>query len=276
MTTSEDVSNLFRKFGGTAEQYQELSREGQAEESKARWPLLASLRLAEHAAAPSVRDGRPPVAGAPVPNLQGREQAAGMSPFAPASEATSEATSEARSEATSVLTLETAHDGVQEATAGGMERTLFRKTAVPRTPSSPRGSAGMQVAPPDAGLASGPRRLSAADTQDGSHGERTLVRLAGALGAASVASASAAASMADPGTSSASLAASMAAAGVASAAPGTTPGPALRAGAPRGNLAPAGPRPLSAVFARLMAEQPAARRVPAAQKTSLFARLSRL
>lgn len=300
MTTSEDVSNLFRKFGGQAEQYQELSREGQAEESKARWPLLASLRLAEHAVAPSVRDGRPPVAGAPVPNLRGREKAAGMSPFAPVPEVVREAVQEASLG--------------QDAAAGGIGRTFFRKAATPRTPSvsrgmvhaalrqaaepssggahglsflragpspssdaragaSPRAAVGPRhAASPSVATASGPHRWSAAVVQDGQgDGERTLARLAGARDAASAASS----------VASASAVASVASPGAPGAAAGMTQAPASRTDASRENASredatPAGSPPLSAVFSRLMAEQPAPRRAAGPQKTSLFARLSRL
>lgn len=86
MSSSEDVSNLFRKFGGQPEDYQELSRDFQAEESKARWPLLSSVRLAREAIAPSVSDGETPVVTAPVPNLPASTPTApvgGIAPFAP-------------------------------------------------------------------------------------------------------------------------------------------------------------------------------------------------
>ncbi|MGI4859277.1 MAG: cellulose biosynthesis protein BcsP [Janthinobacterium lividum] len=302
MTTSEDVSNLFRKFGGNAEQYQELSREGQAEESKARWPLLASLRLAEHAAAPSVRDGRLPVVGAPVPNLRGSEKTVGMSPFAPVPE----------------VTRETLHEAVQDAppgqaaAAGGMGRTFFRKAATPRPPSSrgvvrtalrraaepssggahglsflragspPSSDARAAASPratvdprhaasPSAAVQSGLHRSSAAAMRDeAADGARALARLAGAGSAASVASASAAAS----GAAAATV--PVAAPGASGAAAGIAQAPAWRADAPGGSAAPAGARPLSAVFSRLVAEQPAPRGTAGPQKTSLFARLSRL
>ncbi|MGI4982356.1 MAG: cellulose biosynthesis protein BcsP [Janthinobacterium lividum] len=338
MTTSEDVSNLFRKFGGKAEQYQELSREGQAEESKARWPLLVSLRLTEHAVAPSVRDGRPPVVGAPVPNLRGGERKAGMSPFAPVPEVTHEAL----------------HDAVRQtspgqgAAAGGIGRTFFRKAATPRTPSSsrslvhaalrrtaepssggahglsflragspsasgaradassradaprttaavfpsagsargdaagsPRAAAGVrQAASSSIANPSGLHRLSVAAPQHGpAGGERALAPLVGALGAASVASAAAAAVASATASGIASGTASAAVSGASGAASGLTQAPASRADAIREDAtpaAPAGSRPLSAVFSRLMAEQPAPLRAAGPQKSSLFARLSRL
>ncbi|MCY0387543.1 cellulose biosynthesis protein BcsP [Robbsia sp. Bb-Pol-6] len=241
MTTSEDVSNLFRKFGGQPEQYQELSRDAQAEESKARWPLLASLRLAEHAVAPSVRDGRQPVEGAPVPNLRGRERAAGVSPFAPVPEVTLEAVRAAAHEASL---------GEEGAPHGSVGRTLFSKTAGAGRASSPL-----------AAMAAGSRLpgVTAAQSAPADRGARALAQLAGAAdaaGAASIAGARDARSM---------------------AAPGAAPASALSR-ARRGDAAPAGPRPLSAVFAKLAGEPPAADPAPGLnpQKTSLFARLSRL
>lgn len=55
MSNSEDISNLFRKFGGQADSYQEIVRDDQAKESQARWPLLSAVRLNEGTAAPAVK-----------------------------------------------------------------------------------------------------------------------------------------------------------------------------------------------------------------------------
>jgi hypothetical protein len=121
MSASEDVSNLFRKFGGQPDQYQELSRESQAEESKARWPLLSSLQLDSTTAAPSVKDGHTLVNASPVPNLQGQDQPVGGAPFAPPQDEPLAAGAErARTDLP-----ELPHNST-------MGRSLFKKNAVPR------------------------------------------------------------------------------------------------------------------------------------------------
>ncbi|MGI4813207.1 MAG: cellulose biosynthesis protein BcsP [Janthinobacterium lividum] len=54
MTASEDISNLFRKFGGEEDGYQEIVKQDQASESRARWPLLSAVNLSDNAVAPAV------------------------------------------------------------------------------------------------------------------------------------------------------------------------------------------------------------------------------
>ncbi|QCP53720.1 hypothetical protein FAZ95_32425 [Trinickia violacea] len=54
MSVSDDIGNLFRKFGGNADAYQEVARDDEAKISRARWPLLASLDVEAHQDVPTV------------------------------------------------------------------------------------------------------------------------------------------------------------------------------------------------------------------------------
>lgn len=56
MSASEDIRNLFGKFDGQSQQYQEVTRDDQATESRARWPLLSSLALDETELVPDVSE----------------------------------------------------------------------------------------------------------------------------------------------------------------------------------------------------------------------------
>ena len=76
MSASEDIRNLFGKFEGQAQHYQEVSRENQAGEARTRWPLLLSIALDESDRVPDVGDPAAPVAGGrPVPQTQTQSQA---------------------------------------------------------------------------------------------------------------------------------------------------------------------------------------------------------
>lgn len=78
MKESDDIANLFKHFGGQAEQYQEIGRANEARQSRERWPLLSSIdaeRAAQfppvdkvsHGNEPSV--SRPPRTEPPAPEL---------------------------------------------------------------------------------------------------------------------------------------------------------------------------------------------------------------
>lgn len=67
MSTSEDIKNLFGKFEGQSQQYQEVTRDDQASDARSRWPLLSSVALDETDLVPDVADtqnmaGQPSVA----------------------------------------------------------------------------------------------------------------------------------------------------------------------------------------------------------------------
>ncbi|HWT35974.1 MAG TPA: cellulose biosynthesis protein BcsP [Paraburkholderia sp.] len=52
MSVSDDVGNLFRRFGGDAGQYQEVARDDEAKQAALRWPLLNALDIAHAAPVP--------------------------------------------------------------------------------------------------------------------------------------------------------------------------------------------------------------------------------
>ncbi len=65
MSGANDIANLFARFGGKPEHYQEIGRADQARDSEARWPLLSSVG-AQSAHPPAVQHGQPRAA-APSP-----------------------------------------------------------------------------------------------------------------------------------------------------------------------------------------------------------------
>lgn len=57
MSNSEDVTALFRRFGGSADSYQEIVSRDQAGVAEQKWPMLSQIRPMGHREAPSVRGG---------------------------------------------------------------------------------------------------------------------------------------------------------------------------------------------------------------------------
>jgi hypothetical protein len=55
MSAAEDVKTLFRRFGGEAETYQEVVREGQAIKAIERWSMLGQVDVGRPQAIPSAR-----------------------------------------------------------------------------------------------------------------------------------------------------------------------------------------------------------------------------
>jgi len=55
LSTSNDIASLFARFGGRAENYQEIGREEKAQLSRQCWPLLASVGEAKAIHPPSVK-----------------------------------------------------------------------------------------------------------------------------------------------------------------------------------------------------------------------------
>jgi len=83
MSVSDDVGNLFRRFGGDAGQYQEVTRDDDAKHAALRWPLLNALDIAHvglvpdagRAASPAARVEPAPQAS-PAPAAQPADTAA--------------------------------------------------------------------------------------------------------------------------------------------------------------------------------------------------------
>ena len=77
MSVSDDVGNLFRRFGGDAGQYQEVTRDDDAKHAALRWPLLNALDIAHvgpvpdagRAASPTAR-AEPAAQASPAPAAQ--------------------------------------------------------------------------------------------------------------------------------------------------------------------------------------------------------------
>ncbi|WP_216183663.1 cellulose biosynthesis protein BcsP, partial [Verticiella alkaliphila] len=57
MSGANDIANLFARFGGKPEHYQEIARADQARDSESRWPLLSSVG-AQAAHPPAVQHGQ--------------------------------------------------------------------------------------------------------------------------------------------------------------------------------------------------------------------------
>lgn len=67
MSVSDDVGNLFRRFGGDAGQYQEVARDDDAKEAALRWPLLNALDIVHAQPVPNAGRAAPTGANPPVP-----------------------------------------------------------------------------------------------------------------------------------------------------------------------------------------------------------------
>jgi hypothetical protein len=57
MSVSDDIGNLFQRFGGNPDRYQEVARDDDAKHAASRWPLLSALDIAQPEQVPGA--GRP-------------------------------------------------------------------------------------------------------------------------------------------------------------------------------------------------------------------------
>ncbi|WP_109482817.1 cellulose biosynthesis protein BcsP [Paraburkholderia sp. C35] len=96
MSVSDDVGNLFRRFGGDAGQYQEVTRDDDAKHAALRWPLLNALDIAHPEPVPDASRPAPKTASAArvEPTAQTAMQAAPAPAAQPA--ATPDATGPSR------------------------------------------------------------------------------------------------------------------------------------------------------------------------------------
>lgn len=79
MSDSNDISSLYRQFGGDPGQYQEIGRTNQAIAARERWPLLAAIQPGQGFVPPAVgaepansalpRSAWPPAAAIPEPSM---------------------------------------------------------------------------------------------------------------------------------------------------------------------------------------------------------------
>ncbi|APR39497.1 cellulose biosynthesis protein BcsP [Paraburkholderia sp. SOS3] len=65
MSVSDDIGNLFQRFGGNPDRYQEVARDDDAKHAASRWPLLSALDIAQPERVPGA--GRPAPAKSAVP-----------------------------------------------------------------------------------------------------------------------------------------------------------------------------------------------------------------
>jgi len=66
MSVSDDIGNLFQRFGGDPNRYQEVSRDDEAQHAAARWPLLSALDIAHPGPVPGAGQPLPGTAAAQV------------------------------------------------------------------------------------------------------------------------------------------------------------------------------------------------------------------
>jgi hypothetical protein len=57
MSVSDDIGNLFQRFGGNPDRYQEVARDDDAKHAASRWPLLSAVDIAQPEQVPGA--GRP-------------------------------------------------------------------------------------------------------------------------------------------------------------------------------------------------------------------------
>jgi hypothetical protein len=65
MNTSDDIANLFQKFGGATHSYQELSAKQAQQRSAERWPLVSALQESRVGEVESVQRHKPAAVKAP-------------------------------------------------------------------------------------------------------------------------------------------------------------------------------------------------------------------
>src|SRR5262249_53047129 len=85
MSVSDDVGNLFRRFGGDAGQYQEVARDDDAKHAALRWPLLNALDIAHPEPVPDAGRAAPAAASLSA-SLGYRSEAAAQASQAPRSD----------------------------------------------------------------------------------------------------------------------------------------------------------------------------------------------
>ena len=91
MSVSDDIGNLFQRFGGNPDRYQEVARDDEAKHAASRWPLLSALDIAHPEQVPGA--GRPasaattqaPDEAKPAPDVRSAAAAPGANPRAAAS-----------------------------------------------------------------------------------------------------------------------------------------------------------------------------------------------
>ncbi|CAB3771969.1 cellulose biosynthesis protein BcsP [Paraburkholderia solisilvae] len=114
MSVSNDIGNLFQRFGGDPERYQEVARDDDTKQAISRWPLLTALDIAHPEPVP---DAGTSAATTPI--------GAAVQPLATATAVTAAAAAAA---GTTIPRAMAEHDARQHAAASGMPRApLFAR-----------------------------------------------------------------------------------------------------------------------------------------------------
>ncbi|ARP97161.1 cellulose biosynthesis protein BcsP [Bordetella genomosp. 13] len=101
MNDASDISSLYQRFGGDADQYLELGQSNHAQASRERWPLLSAIRPelamvppavgerveATHAVSPWASAVSPPAPPVPVPSIPAAPPAPAVTPTPAAEDA---------------------------------------------------------------------------------------------------------------------------------------------------------------------------------------------
>lgn len=156
MSVSDDIGNLFQRFGGNPDRYQEVARDDDAKHAASRWPLLSAVDIAQPEQVPGA--GRPAPTMSAVQALStapatrtvgGGVFGAGVQPAA--TEAATEAADEAKpvSNVRSTAAGLSAADTPAAASAEDGNVTLDPVTsALPRSPLFARGHRHAMMPPP--------------------------------------------------------------------------------------------------------------------------------
>jgi hypothetical protein len=159
MSVSDDIGNLFQRFGGDPDHYQEVARDDDAKHAASRWPLLSALDIGhpEHV----------PGAGRAAPSVVAAQAARSPSGDDTATAAT------AATAATQAATTAATHTPTA-ATSGALRAPLFarahRHASMPPAVDPARQAATRFSPPPAAGAAAGsefdtPRNSAAIDDE---------------------------------------------------------------------------------------------------------------
>ncbi|TKC81478.1 hypothetical protein FAZ69_28065 [Trinickia terrae] len=187
MSVSDDIGNLFKKFGGNADAYQEVARDDDSQIARARWPLLATLDVEQHQSVPTVTlrsaatpvqiKAPPPAANTvrpasrlplfgrahrhathPVQTVAAPPRLVGAPRFAPTPEEEEEAAGEERAAEAQQTAPRPAPAAPLTASGSGLAGTFGAKAAGSASPAP----SGVAATPPSGGLAAVFGRAAAA------------------------------------------------------------------------------------------------------------------
>jgi len=158
MSVSDDIGNLFQRFGGDADRYQEVARDDDAKHAASRWPLLTALDIGH--------PGQVPGAGRPAPAQSAQAaHAAQIAQAQPNAMPQQAAPLQVAQRSDEALPPGTAVDESSAATSGLVRAPLFARAhrhATLPPPADPARQAATRFSPPPAAHASREERVTAA------------------------------------------------------------------------------------------------------------------